>query len=654
MKKKSAILLSLTALALSIGAVGAIATGTDLLSATPVAVKAVDEQAKTTTLTFSEATNSKGVSSYTDPWSATADDKMVFDIVNFNNQNNDWSYIRCGRKNVASVASIQNRDAFAGSVAQVKLTIDEVTAANVNSIKLIVSSDKEGKTDSETILIDKISTGEHLFNVPSPAPSLFYKLEFDCKSSSKNGFVQISKVVFSSEKGEVSPTISVPAGNKVELSIAGKKSLDFSVANLPDGASIEASSDNKDICGVGVSEDGKKLEFSAGDIAGEATYKVVVKKDANELASFTGSIGVIAPSLKIPGGESVLVEADQISTLSISSYNFPEGAVIKAESANTEIAGVEVSEQSDSLTIYGFAAGTTTYTVDILRNGASIAATKFEGTITVNPKGLKNQSVLFGSATGSIRLNKNALTFKDDLQTNWSFLCSGTTSFTQNAAYSQVGSSKKPAKQINLSGSFAKPYTVQSLALKVGGFTDTAGDISLKLDGKEIGTGKLNASSDVIVKSSNAVAGFDLSVDISNIAKGFRVKIYSIEYVVLDNLTAEQEVSTFVADFITPKAGKPADGDTCQAKYREAKSAYDRMSAEAKDLFDKDEAYASSKATYDYWAAHSDSVNGTKALPSNLAKTKEANNNGALIATIAILGTASLGLIFACKKKHSK
>ena len=35
MKKKSAILLSLAALALSIGAVGAIATGTDLLSAAP-------------------------------------------------------------------------------------------------------------------------------------------------------------------------------------------------------------------------------------------------------------------------------------------------------------------------------------------------------------------------------------------------------------------------------------------------------------------------------------------------------------------------------------------------------------------------------------------------------------------------------------------
>ena len=62
MKKKSAILLSLAALALSIGAVGAIATGTDLLSAAPVAVKASEEQAKPTTLTFSKETNGQSVS----------------------------------------------------------------------------------------------------------------------------------------------------------------------------------------------------------------------------------------------------------------------------------------------------------------------------------------------------------------------------------------------------------------------------------------------------------------------------------------------------------------------------------------------------------------------------------------------------------------
>lgn len=652
MKKKSAILLSLAALALSIGAVGAIATGTDLLSATPVAVKAADEQAKTTTLTFSGATNSKSVSSYSNSWTATADDKTIFDIENFNNNKNAWSFIKCGNKGGASIASIQNSEALEKPVAQVKLTIDNVTAEKVNSINLIVSSDKDAKTVLETVRIDKISTGDHLFNVKSPAPRLFYKLEFDCQQGTSNGLVTVRKVVFTYAPESTEPAILVPNGQKVELSFDEEKSVDFSTANLPANATIEASSDNEDICVVGANKDLKKLDFLAGDISGETTYKVVAKNGDTELASFIGTITVVAPSINVENGSNVELEADETLELGITANHLPNDATIKAESANTDVADVEASADGKSLTILAYAAGTTTYTVDILRNGASIAATKFEGTITVNPKESKKQSVLFGSATGSFSLKEATPTFPDGLQTNWSFFSSGTTSFTQNAAYSQVGSKNNPAKQINLRGSFAKPYTVQSVALKVGGNSGTAGDISLKLDGKEIGTGELNASSDVIVKSSNAVAGFDLSVDISNIAKG--VKIYSIEYVVLDNLTAEQEVSTFVADFITPKAGEPAEGDTCKVKYGEAKSAYDRMSAEAKGLFDNDEAYASSKATYDYWAAHIDSANGTKALPSNLAKTKEANNNGALIATVAILGTASLGLIFACKKKHSK
>ena len=655
MKKKSAILLSLAALVLSIGAVGAIATGTDLLGATPVAVKAADEQAKTTTLTFSSKTNSKGIQDYNSTWYATADDKTIFDIANFNNNRNAWSFIKCGMKGAASIASIQNSEALGKPVGQVKLTIDDVNPTYVNSINLIVSSDKQGKTVLDTVSINEIPEGELLFNVKSPAPGLFYKLEFDCQKGdgSKNGFVTVSKVVFTYAPESTEPAILVPNGQKVELSFGEEKSVDFSTANLPADATVEASSDNEDICVVGANKDIKKLDFLAGDISGETTYKVVAKNGDTELASFIGTITVVAPSINVENGSNVQLEADETLELGITANHLPNDATIKAESVNTDVADVEASADGKSLTILAYAAGTTTYTVDILRNGASIAATKFEGTITVNPKESKKQSVLFGNADRSISLNKNDLTFPDDLQTNWSFSAPEAGYFSQNNAYSVVGSANNPAKSISFDGLLSKASTIQAFSFKVSGNNnDTAGNVLLKLDGKKIGTGKLNGTSAVTVKSSEAVAGFNLSVDITEIKKG--VRIYSIDYVIVDNLTAEQEVSTFVADFIAPKAGKPANGDTCEVKFREAKSAYDRMSAEAKGLFDNDEAYASSKATYDYWAAHIDSANGTKALPSNLAKTKEANSNGALIATVAILGTASLGLIFACKKKHSK
>ena len=67
-----------------------------------------------------------------------------------------------------------------------------------------------------------------------------------------------------------------------------------------------------------------------------------------------------------------------------------------------------------------------------------------------------------------------------------------------------------------------------------------------------------------------------------------------------------------------------------------------------------EEKFADAKAILTYWGEHRSNKAGSLQNPNNLAKTKEANNNGALIATVAILGTASLGLIFACKKKHSK
>ena len=47
------------------------------------------------TLTFSSKTMDKGVSSYTDTWTNTVGTD-TWTIVNFNNNNKGWKYIRCG------------------------------------------------------------------------------------------------------------------------------------------------------------------------------------------------------------------------------------------------------------------------------------------------------------------------------------------------------------------------------------------------------------------------------------------------------------------------------------------------------------------------------------------------------------------------------
>ena len=92
---------------------------------------------------------------------------------------------------------------MAAKVAKVLLRLDSVSAADVNSMKLSVCSDKDFSKEICTVDPDgAIAPGEVSFAVPSAsqAAGLYYKLVIDCKVSSanpaKNGFVQISKVIY--------------------------------------------------------------------------------------------------------------------------------------------------------------------------------------------------------------------------------------------------------------------------------------------------------------------------------------------------------------------------------------------------------------------------------------------------------------------------
>ena len=148
------------------------------------------------TATFGTATNSGKVSGYTTSWSATCDG-VKFNIANFNNNNNGWSYIRCGRRGTASVASISTDAAMTNAITKVVVTIDSVTVDSVNSIQLVVASDASFNNIVETV-DGTVAQGEMTFNVAEAnrAANLYYKVEFNCKTGSGNGFVQVSKVEF--------------------------------------------------------------------------------------------------------------------------------------------------------------------------------------------------------------------------------------------------------------------------------------------------------------------------------------------------------------------------------------------------------------------------------------------------------------------------
>ena len=165
---------------------------------TVVAVETAQEGAPVASslgkVTFGATTNSAEIGSYTDTWSAT-ENGITLNIANFNNNNNGWSYIKCGRKSDASVASIST-GAMTQSITKVVVTVDSVLDASKVSVKLVVASDANFSTVVEEVA-GTLATGEMSFNVTTPAAGLYYKVVFDCQAhGSKNGIVQVSAVEF--------------------------------------------------------------------------------------------------------------------------------------------------------------------------------------------------------------------------------------------------------------------------------------------------------------------------------------------------------------------------------------------------------------------------------------------------------------------------
>ena len=143
------------------------------------------------TALFGANYNSKKVSSYTDTWTAT-NEGFVVTVVNANNNNNGWAYIKMGRKSYTSVGSITTQAAIDKPISKVTMTIDAVTANNINSIKLKTSTDGSSFVEVGNFTISK---GEQSVTINNPTANLYYQIEVDCKKGS-NGSIQISKVQY--------------------------------------------------------------------------------------------------------------------------------------------------------------------------------------------------------------------------------------------------------------------------------------------------------------------------------------------------------------------------------------------------------------------------------------------------------------------------
>lgn len=140
----------------------------------------------------------------------------------------------------------------------------------------------------------------------------------------------------------------------------------------------------------------------------------------------------------------------------------------------------------------------------------------------------KSAIIEFGS--NNVKINSASVTGDDNLGNTWTISTVGTTSFTPHNDCSQVGSSKDPATSITFTTTLSEVGTVTSLEAKFGGYSNTAGTVTLKVGDTTVGTGSLNGTNDVTVysESNTSVKGTVLTVTVTGISKG--VKCYYIAY----------------------------------------------------------------------------------------------------------------------------
>lgn len=173
-----------------------------------VVVEFVSESApvaKVYNVLFNKDNNKEAINGYDKEWTNESDD-IIYNVVNCNNNGtgggqtgkNPWNYIRIGSKNSPSVGSITTASPFVEAIAESAITIDKVNVAYINSIKLLVSTSADFKTNTASYNVN-VAEGVQITKITTPVANAYYKYEIDCKQTNKkigNGPIQISKITF--------------------------------------------------------------------------------------------------------------------------------------------------------------------------------------------------------------------------------------------------------------------------------------------------------------------------------------------------------------------------------------------------------------------------------------------------------------------------
>jgi len=162
---------------------------------TPVSTTVkVAERTLASKLTF-PGIDQQSISAYDATWTVKDQFKQEYTITGFNNNNNGWSYIKCGSKNAATVASIVS-PVFNCSLTSLSFVIDNFsTPEKVNSIKIYKTANLETPNWEEVTTFTDKTKGTKTVDLTGIS-NMAIKIEFDIQKTGSNGIVQISQVSF--------------------------------------------------------------------------------------------------------------------------------------------------------------------------------------------------------------------------------------------------------------------------------------------------------------------------------------------------------------------------------------------------------------------------------------------------------------------------
>ena len=172
------------------------------------------------TAKFGSSYNSAKVSSYTSSWYSTYNGFRV-DIVNANNNQNGWSYIKMGSRTAASTGTITTNAKIDAAITKVSLKIDAITVNNITSITLKTATSSNGTYTSVGTFTK--ATGTQTVTLASPTANLFYKIEVVCTKGSSNGLIQISQVDYYKSDVVATPEYNITYVGDDHITYSGTK-----------------------------------------------------------------------------------------------------------------------------------------------------------------------------------------------------------------------------------------------------------------------------------------------------------------------------------------------------------------------------------------------------------------------------------------------